>query len=82
MTLRKGDHYERIKNFSSSSSFNAYYLLGVEPYAHHEMHPPVAPADFAFSDVKESVADVTALEGNATSGEALVTANCTACHSI
>ena len=55
---------------------------GVEPYAHHEMHPPVAPADFAFSDVKESVADVTALEGNATSGEALVTANCTACHSI
>ena len=55
---------------------------GVEPYAHHEMHPHVESADFAFSDLKESVADVKALEGNVASGEALVTANCTACHSI
>ena len=55
---------------------------GVEPYAHHEMHPPVAPADYTFSDLKESVADVTALEGNVANGETLVVANCTACHSI
>ncbi len=55
---------------------------GVEPYAHHEMHPKVAPADYTFADVQKDVSDVKALTGNATSGEALVTANCTACHSI
>lgn len=55
---------------------------GVEPYAHHEMHPKVAPADYTFADVQNDVADVKGLTGNATSGEALVTANCTACHSI
>ena len=55
---------------------------GVEPYAHHQMHPHVDEADFQFQDVKKDVADVTSLTGNATAGEALVTANCTACHSI
>ena len=55
---------------------------GVEPFAHSQMHPHVAPADFTFSDLKENVADVKAVEGNATNGEALVAANCTACHSI
>ena len=55
---------------------------GVEPFAHSQMHPHVAPADFTFSDLKENVADIKAVEGNATNGEALVAANCTACHSI
>ena len=55
---------------------------GVEPFAHSQMHPHVAPADFAFSDVKEDVADVKALQGDAANGETLVTSNCTACHSI
>ena len=55
---------------------------GVEPFAHSQMHPHVDPADYKFADVEKDVADVKALTGNATSGEALVTANCTACHSI
>ena len=55
---------------------------GVEPFAHSQMHPHVAPADFKFSDVKEDVSEITALQGNAANGEVLVTANCTACHSI
>ncbi len=55
---------------------------GVEPFAHSQMHPHVAPADFKFSDVKEDVAEITALQGNAANGEVLVTSNCTACHSI
>ena len=55
---------------------------GVEPYAHAVMHPHVAPADFAFSDTKEDVAAIKDLKGNAKNGETLVTANCTACHSI
>lgn len=55
---------------------------GVEPFAHSQMHPHVEPADFKFSDLKEDVKDVKALTGDATNGKALVTANCTACHSI
>jgi ribosomal protein L35 len=51
---------------------------GVEPFAHSQMHPHVAPADFAFSDLKESVSPVKALKGDATNGETLVTSNCTA----
>ena len=44
---------------------------GVEPFAHSQMHPHVAPADFAFSDLKESVAPVKDLKGNATNGETM-----------
>lgn len=55
---------------------------GVEPFAHSQMHPHVEPADFKFSDLKEDVKDVKALTGDATNGKTLVTANCTACHSI
>ena len=55
---------------------------GVEPFAHSQMHPKVAPADFKFTDVQEDVKDIKALEGNIANGEVLVTSNCTACHSI
>jgi len=55
---------------------------GVEPFAHSQMHPHVAPADFKFSDVQEDIKDIKALQGNATNGEVLVTSNCIACHSI
>ncbi len=51
---------------------------GVEPYAHHEMHPPKAPADYSFKDVD----GLGELKGNAEAGAALVQANCIACHSI
>lgn len=55
---------------------------GVEPFAHSQMHPHVAPADFTFSDVQEDIKDIKALQGDAVNGETLVTSNCTACHSI
>ena len=55
---------------------------GVEPFAHSQMHPHVAPADFTFSDVQEDIKDIKALQGDAANGETLVTSNCTACHSI
>lgn len=103
---------------------------GVEPFAHSQMHPHVAPVNFEFAkadkesaqeaiekaendlkdaenskdakkitnakktleSVKAKVASDTqfwdtvkpalALEGNATNGETLVSANCTACHSM
>ncbi|NVJ52117.1 MAG: cytochrome c1 [Campylobacteraceae bacterium] len=55
---------------------------GVEPFAHSQMHPHVADADYEFTDVKEDVKDVDSLIGNAQNGAGLVQANCTACHSI
>lgn len=51
---------------------------GVEPYAHSQMHPHVAPADYQFKDAD----GLNGMKGNAESGAALVQANCTACHSI
>ncbi len=54
-----------------------YY--GIEPYAHHVMHPEVAPADFSFKDLKNVD---TSLKGNPENGKVLVEANCIACHSI
>jgi len=53
--------------------------FGIEPYAHSVMHPEVAPADFAFKDLKN--VDTT-LAGNAENGKVLVEANCIACHAI
>lgn len=51
---------------------------GVEPFAHSQMHPEVAPADYTFSDLKP----LEAQEGNVANGKELVVANCIACHSI
>ena len=33
--------------------FTAVVYWGVEPFAHSQMHPHVAPADFAFKDRHE-----------------------------
>ena len=54
-----------------------YY--GIEPYAHHVMHPEVKAADFTFKDLKNVD---TSLAGNTENGKALVEANCIACHAI
>ncbi len=54
-----------------------YY--GIEPYAHSVMHPEVAPANFAFDDLKNVD---TSLKGNVENGKILVEANCIACHAI
>ncbi|ARU48070.1 c-type cytochrome [Sulfurospirillum diekertiae] len=57
--------------------FTAVTYWGVEPYAHSQMHPHVAPADFGFKDIEP-----LHVNGNVESGKALVEANCIACHSI
>jgi ubiquinol-cytochrome c reductase cytochrome c1 subunit len=54
-----------------------YY--GIEPYAHHIMHPEVKAADFTFTDLKNVD---TSLVGNSENGKVLVEANCIACHAI
>ena len=61
---------------------------GVEPYAHHQMHPEVEAADFEFktgSTIDGKVVQLKGLNnlsGNAKNGATLVASNCTACHSI
>lgn len=57
--------------------FTAVTYWGVEPYAHSQMHPHVAPADFSFKDLEP-----LHVKGNIENGQTLVEANCIACHSI
>ena len=57
--------------------FTAVVYWGVEPFAHSQMHPHVAPADFAFKDLGHAVG-----KGDFIKGEDLVQANCVACHSV
>ena len=58
--------------------FTLVTYWGVEPYAHHEMHPPKGAPEYSFADVD----GLKGTTGNAQAGAALVQANCTACHSI
>ncbi len=56
-----------------------FVYWGIEPYAHHVMHPAPAPVNYACTDLK---AVDTSKQGNAESGKALVEANCVSCHAI
>lgn len=42
--------------------FTAVVYFGVEPFAHSQMHPHVAPADFAFKDLGASEKKVMPLK--------------------
>ena len=57
--------------------FTAITYWGVEPYAHSQMHPHVAPADFSFKAIEP-----LHVNGNVENGKTLVEDNCIACHSI
>ncbi len=50
---------------------------GVEPYAHHVMHPEVTPADFTFKDLPKQPTS-----GDAAKGKEIAAAQCVSCHSI
>lgn len=56
-----------------------FVYWGIEPYAHHVMHPEPEAADFKCTDLK---AVDTSLKGNAANGKALVEANCASCHGV
>ena len=58
-------------------AFTLITYWGVEPFAHSQMHPHVAPADYSFKDL-----DGLKATGNVENGKAQVEMNCIACHSI
>lgn len=69
--------------------FTGLTYYGIEPYAHHIMHPHTSDADYKFSDLnaKTTGLDASQVKGFITSGDAAkgkeqVMTNCTACHSI
>lgn len=56
-----------------------YY--GVEPLAHHAMHPETAPSDYAFRDLEKfGKFDFSAKDANA--GKEAFIENCASCHNI
>lgn len=58
--------------------FTAVVYFGVEPFAHSQMHPHVAPADFAFKDL-----GATEKKGDAAKGaETFLSAGCIGCHGV
>jgi ubiquinol-cytochrome c reductase cytochrome c1 subunit len=58
--------------------FTGLLYFGVEPYAHTQLHKHVDAPEYTFSDVD----GLKGTTGNAQAGEALVQANCIACHSM
>ncbi len=56
----------------------AAIYIGVEPYAHSQMHPAVPPADFEFKDLKDNKSP----SENAKNGKELFANNCYACHGV
>lgn len=57
--------------------FTALVYIGVEPFAHSQMHPHVAPADFAFKDLES-----LHVKGDKERGMELVQTHCIACHGL
>jgi len=57
--------------------FTTVTYWGIEPYAHHIMHPHTEAPDYAFSDL-----DGFNVAGNAENGKVVFMGNCQACHSL
>ncbi len=58
--------------------FTALVYIGVEPFAHSQMHPHVAPADFEFKDLKANTKTGDATKGS----ENFMNAGCIGCHGL
>lgn len=69
---------KELKILSIVVAFTLVLYWGVEPFAHSQMHPHVAPADFTFKDL-----GTNPKKGNATKGaEDFMNAGCIGCHGL
>jgi len=67
-----------LKIFGVVLFFTLVVYVGVEPFAHSQMHPHVAPADFEFKDLPAQTKT-----GDATKGaENFMNAGCIGCHGL
>ncbi len=67
-----------LKIFGIVLFFVAIVYIGVEPFAHSQMHPHVAPADFEFKDLPENAKTGDAIKG----AEHFMNAGCIGCHGV
>ena len=67
-----------LKIFAVVAFFTGVLYWGVEPFAHTQLHPHVADADYTFKDAD----GLNGVVGDAKKGAEQVAMNCTACHSI
>lgn len=58
--------------------FTLVVYIGVEPFAHSQMHPHVAPADFQFKDLPKQTKTGDAAKG----AENFMNAGCIGCHGL
>ncbi|MEA3315415.1 MAG: hypothetical protein U9Q30_06150, partial [Campylobacterota bacterium] len=70
-----------FKIFGVIVFFTGFLYWGVEPFAHSQMHPHVAPADYTFSDTEDVRKGKI---GNVANGKSLIVDQfqCQSCHSM
>jgi ubiquinol-cytochrome c reductase cytochrome c1 subunit len=59
-------------------AISAVLYIGIEPIAHSQLHPSVAPADFSFSDLEKNTKTGDPVTGEQT----FMMAGCTGCHGL
>ncbi|NLC27373.1 MAG: cytochrome c1, partial [Campylobacteraceae bacterium] len=59
-------------------AITAVLYWGIEPFAHSQMHPKVAPADYNFEDLEKNTKVGDASRG----AETFMMAGCIACHGL
>lgn len=74
---------KELKILAVVTFFTLVVYWGVEPFAHSQMHPHVAPADFEFKDLQKMTETISTKKGDATKGaETFMAAGCIGCHGL
>lgn len=68
---------KELKILAIVTFFTALVYIGVEPFAHAQMHPHVTPADFTFQELES-----LHVKGNQENGRELVRTHCIVCHGL
>lgn len=69
---------KELKILAIVVAISAVLYIGIEPFAHSQMHPHVAPADFSFEDLEKNSKTGDAKRG----AQTFMMAGCTGCHGV